>query len=312
MTLNSMGNSRLPCLTPTLVLNHSPIDPLWKIALVSLLHRCFVQHMRWWQKLYFFIVAHNVAYHTQSNAFLKSMRTCCRCCRWCAYFSDLIYVHMCVYLIWILPVVHRLSLLLVVSVCSGLFNLAWVPDKAHGRMLTNDCVHDFGHLPVFHIKLEMVIRTSMILTAPVRISYAGMLSMPGDLPIFSELTAVSSSCRRIGSCDSLLCCCLPTPMTLASGAVRSSRLWSTSQLLRPCGQGTILSTNPGMTMCFVCGFSWRVDVCCVCECYKGGIVVMGVTWYRLCVSMIWERVICLFWAGQGCDEWGGEVSLQSC
>ena len=34
----------------------------------------------------------------------------------------------------------------------------------------------------------------------------------------------------------LCCCCLPTPMTLASGVVRCSRLWSTSQLLRPSGQ----------------------------------------------------------------------------
>ena len=32
------------------------------------------------------------------------------------------------------------------------------------------------------------------------------------------------------------CCCLPTPMALASGGVRCSRLWSTSQLLRPSGQ----------------------------------------------------------------------------
>ena len=32
------------------------------------------------------------------------------------------------------------------------------------------------------------------------------------------------------------CCCLPTPMTLASGGFRSSPLWSTSQLLRPAGQ----------------------------------------------------------------------------
>ena len=39
---------------------------------------------------------------------------------------------------------------------------------------------------------------------------------------------VCSSC----SC----CCCLPTPMTLASGGVRCSRLWSTSQHLRPSGQ----------------------------------------------------------------------------
>ena len=34
----------------------------------------------------------------------------------------------------------------------------------------------------------------------------------------------------------LVVCCLPTPMTIASGGVRCSRLWSPSQLLRPSGQ----------------------------------------------------------------------------
>ena len=43
----------------------------------------------------------------------------------------------------------------------------------------------------------------MILSSPVRISSTGILSIPGDLPIFSELTAVSISCLRIGSCGSL-------------------------------------------------------------------------------------------------------------
>ena len=41
------------------------------------------------------------------------------------------------------------------------------------------------------------------MTSPVRISSAGMLSMPGDLPIFSELIAVPISCLRIGSCGFL-------------------------------------------------------------------------------------------------------------
>ena len=45
----------------------------------------------------------------------------------------------------------------------------------------------------------MVVRTSITLLSPARISYAGMLSTPGDLPFFSELTAVSISLRRIGS-----------------------------------------------------------------------------------------------------------------
>ena len=32
-----------------------------------------------------------------------------------------------------------------------------------------------------------------------------------------------------------VCCCLPTPMTLASGGVRCSRFWSTSQRIYPSG-----------------------------------------------------------------------------
>ena len=30
----------------------------------------------------------------------------------------------------------------------------------------------------------------------------------------------------------------------------------------------------------------KLKTLCVCECYKGGIVVMDVIWRRLCVSMI--------------------------
>ena len=123
--------------------------------------------------------------------------------------------------------------------------------------------------------------------------------------------------RTIPSGGGIYTCCLPTPMTLASGGSpmfplvvhqpASPSIWPAVQSLR---RG--LSTNPGATMWCVCGCSWRDDVCRVCGCYRGGIVVMDVFWRRLCVSMIWGREICLFWAGQGCDEWGGEVSLQSC
>ena len=43
---------------------------------------------------------------------------------------------------------------------------------------------------------------------------------------------------------SWLCCyCLPTPLTLVSGGVRSSRLWSTSQLLRISGQKFLHSSG---------------------------------------------------------------------
>ena len=80
--------------------------------------------------------------------------------------------------------------------------------------MTNDCVHAFDHLPVFHIDFQMVLRTSMILSSPVRISSAGLLSMSGDLPIFSELTAVSISCLGIGSCGSLFTCSIQSIYSL--------------------------------------------------------------------------------------------------
>ena len=108
------------------------------------------------------------------------------------------------------------------------------------------------------------------------------------------------------------CCCLPTPMTLASGGESDV---PTCGLLASFSVQSLrrgLYTNPGVTGWCVCGCSWRDDVCHVCGCYRGCIVVMDVFWRQLCVSMIWGREICLFWVGQGCDEWGGEVSLQSC
>ena len=85
-TLNSTGESRHPCLTPTLVLNHSPIDPLWKTALGALTYRLLIKHiMRSWMILY--SVAHSAACHTRSNTLLKSMKTWYRCRWWCAYLS---------------------------------------------------------------------------------------------------------------------------------------------------------------------------------------------------------------------------------
>ena len=96
------------------------------------------------------------------------------------------------------------------------------------------------------------------------------------------------------------CCCLPTPLTHASREVCSTRLWSTSQLLSPSGQqyrtpaGYAIKSRGNNVVCM-----WRNDVCCVCECYKWGIVVINVIWRRLCVSMIWERVIYFSELGKG-------------
>ena len=63
-----------------------------------------------------------------------------------------------------------------------------------------------------------------------------------------------------------------------------------------------LSTNSGVTM----WCSWR-DVCRVCECYRGGIMVMDVFWRRLYVSILWGMVIYLFWVGQGWDKWAANM-----
>ena len=53
-----------------------------------------------------------------------------------------------------------------------------------------------------------------------------------------------------------------------------------------------LSTNPGVTMWCVRGCSSRDDVCRVCGCYRGGIVVMDVFWRRLCISISSELLMC--------------------
>ena len=61
----------------------------------------------------------------------------------------------------------------------------------------------------------------------------------GLLPLLPRIgKAVASTALGVVSdkMRGVPCCCLPTPMTLASGGVRCSRLWSTSQLLRPSGQ----------------------------------------------------------------------------
>ena len=65
-----MGDNKHPCLTPTLVLNHSPINQL-----VALLYRLLIEYTRSWLILYFFFVTHCAACHTPWYAFLKSMKT---------------------------------------------------------------------------------------------------------------------------------------------------------------------------------------------------------------------------------------------
>ena len=57
-----------------------------------------------------------------------------------------------------------------------------------------------------------------------------------------------------------------------------------------------MSTNPGVTMWCVYGCSWRDDVCRVCGCYRGGIVVMDVFWRILFLHLPGED-----WVWYVCD-----------
>ena len=59
-----------------------------------------------------------------------------------------------------------------------------------------------GHSPVFQILLQIVVRMSIMASPPAWTNSACMLSTPADFPIFSALTAASTSSRRIGYCSS--------------------------------------------------------------------------------------------------------------
>ena len=81
-------------------------------------------------------------------------------------------------------------------------------------------------------------------------------------------------------------CCLPTPLTLASGGWESD--------LPACGPPVSLSVHLSMSAVTPAGYvhKSRSDnvvrmwvqlkrfVLCVCECYKGGIVVRFFFWFR--------------------------------
>ena len=102
----------------------------------------------------------------------------------------------------------------------------------------------------------------------------------GTLPITHNLIFGQICVHEIlmGPCVHFIwdpcCCCLPTPMTLASGGSPMFPLvvhqpafpsiWPAVPSLR---RG--LSINPGVTMWCVCGCSWRDDVCRVCGFTEG-------------------------------------------
>ena len=59
---------------------------------------------------------------------------------------------------------------------------------------------------------------------------------PIHSPNTTHTTATQTPTHVLHSPCCCCCCSLPTPFTIASGGVISSRIWSTSQILRPSGQ----------------------------------------------------------------------------
>ena len=55
-----------------------------------------------------------------------------------------------------------------------------------------------GHSPDFQILLQFAVRMLIMASPPAWTNSAGILSTPADFPIFSALTAASTSSRRIG------------------------------------------------------------------------------------------------------------------
>ena len=87
-----------------------------------------------------------------------------------------------------------------------------------------------------------------------------------------------------------VCCCLPTPTTLASGGIRCSRFWSTSQLIYPLAISSIIPVGSvhksrGDSVVRMWVQLKRLWVSCVWVLQRD-IVVLDVIWCRLCVNMI--------------------------
>ena len=55
-----------------------------------------------------------------------------------------------------------------------------------------------GHSLVFQGLLQIAVRMSIMASPPAWTNSSGMLSTPADFPIFSALTAASTSSHRIG------------------------------------------------------------------------------------------------------------------
>ena len=205
--LKRVGESRHPCRTPTVVLNHSAVLPLNRTALWALSYRFSMARMMLALMLYFLIVALSWSLwrHGRDSADATGIS---RRGSW-----DRIFVLWCSFRLWNLPALLQWSLLLVAGVClwsSACPLLGWLIRLMvlyfwhscklpfFGSVITRDWVHVVGHSPVLQILLQIAVRMSIMASPPAWTNSAGMLSMPADFPIFSAFTAASTSSRRIG------------------------------------------------------------------------------------------------------------------
>ena len=108
----------------------------------------------------------------------------------------------------------------------------------------------------------------------------------------------------------------PLLWPLLVGWVRSSRLWSTNHLLRPSGQqcshsGGVYPQIQWWQCGAYVGAVEEMMCVSVCECHRGGIVVMDVFWCRLCVNKIWGRMIFCSELGKGVMSVAGKYLFRT-
>ena len=63
--------------------------------------------------------------------------------------------------------------------------------------MTIDWVHGVSQSPVCQILLQIAVRMLVTASPPACINSAGLLLTPADCPLFKDLTAASTSSRRI-------------------------------------------------------------------------------------------------------------------
>ena len=211
--LKRVGDRRHPCLTPAVVLNHSPMLPFIWTALVALSYSYSMVRTRFALVLYFCMVAHKSGCYTLSKTFLKSMKTWNRfcCCRrysiqgsevedmFCGASSGSkpsLFFSKYFFSLGFKPIQDNFQ-----------HHFAGMTDETDSSIVLEELQvalfrvcnnHGVGHSPVLQILLQISVKTFIMVSPPACTSSAGILSTPADFPFFSDTTAISTSSRRIG------------------------------------------------------------------------------------------------------------------